>query len=97
LLAFGYNNKIVEFDEGMNEVFSYTCQGPWSAVKLPNGNYLIAEYRQNRVIEVSPETPEGIPKGRGIPGSPMGPLVSQRSFKKKRRIISAKARVAIPK
>ena len=55
LLAFGYNNKVVEYDDEMNEVFNYPCQGPWSAEKMSNGNYLIAEYRKNRVIEVSPD------------------------------------------
>ncbi len=54
LMAFGYKNKVVEYDEGMNEVWSYDCRGPWSAEKMANGNYLIAEYQRNRVIEVSP-------------------------------------------
>ncbi len=55
LLAFGYRNKVVEYDESMTEIWSYDCQGPWSAEKMENGNVLIAEYRKNRVIEVSPE------------------------------------------
>ena len=55
LLAVGYRQKVIEIDPAGNEVWSYECQGPWSAEKLANGNYLIAEYNSNRVIEVNPD------------------------------------------
>jgi outer membrane protein assembly factor BamB len=52
LLAFGYQNKVVEYDPSGKEVWSYPGGGAWSAEKLMNGNVLIAAYNENRVIEV---------------------------------------------
>ncbi len=55
LLAYGYKNKVVEFDASGKEVWSYAnLQGAWSAEKLANGNVLIACNSQSRVIEVDP-------------------------------------------
>jgi len=52
LLAYGYKNKVAEYDPSGKEIWTYAAKGAWSAEKLPNGNVLIAEYSQNRVIEV---------------------------------------------
>ena len=52
LLALGYKQKVIELDPEGKEVWSYECQGPWSAEKMANGNYLVAEYNSNRVTEV---------------------------------------------
>ncbi len=55
LLAFGYNNKVAEYDPSEKEIWSYTgAQGVWSAEKLANGNVLLAAYSQRRVVEVTP-------------------------------------------
>lgn len=53
LLAFGYKNKVAEYDPSGKEIWTYAAKGAWSAEKLSNGNVLIAEYSQNRVIEVN--------------------------------------------
>ncbi|MCH7728501.1 MAG: HEAT repeat domain-containing protein [Planctomycetes bacterium] len=56
LLAYGYKNKVVEFDASGKEVWSYAnLQGAWSAEKLANGNVLIAQREGvKQVIEVNP-------------------------------------------
>lgn len=55
LLAYGYKNKVVEFDPSGKEVWSFTkSNGAWSAEKMANGNVLIACNQQSRVIEVDP-------------------------------------------
>ncbi len=57
LLAFGYVNKVVEYDPSGKEVWSYNknIAGAWSAEKMANGNVLIAAHSQNRVVEVDPQ------------------------------------------
>eukprot|EP00913_Durusdinium_trenchii_P008831 g8297.t1 len=55
LLAFGYQNKVVEYDAAGKEIWSYPVKGAWSAEKLPNGNVLIAGYYEKKVIEVTPK------------------------------------------
>ncbi|MCA9270955.1 MAG: HEAT repeat domain-containing protein [Planctomycetales bacterium] len=52
LLAFGYQNKVAEFDPGGKEIWSYPGQGAWSAEKMANGNVLVAEYNAGKVTEV---------------------------------------------
>lgn len=52
LLAFGYQNRVVEYDAAMKEIWSYPAVGAWRAEKLANGHYLIAEYNAGKVIEV---------------------------------------------
>jgi uncharacterized protein YuzE len=51
LLAYGYQNRVVELDADGKEVWSATVNGAWSAEKLPNGNVLVAGYGENMVIE----------------------------------------------
>ncbi|MGF1583551.1 MAG: HEAT repeat domain-containing protein [Gemmataceae bacterium] len=48
-------NKVIEYDEGMNESWSYESGYPTSAEKMQNGNVLIAELHKSRVFEVTPE------------------------------------------
>lgn len=55
LLAFGYKNKVAEYDSSGKEVWSYPATGAWSAEKLANGNVLISAHTAHKVIEVSPE------------------------------------------
>ncbi len=52
LLAYGYVNKVIEFDPAEREVWSYDAPGAWSAEKLANGNVLIAAYNASKVIQV---------------------------------------------
>ncbi len=54
LLAFGYSNKVVEYDPGEREVWTFDVQGAWSAEKMSSGNVLIASYTESKVIQVSP-------------------------------------------
>ena len=55
LLAFGYKNKVVEFDPAGKEVWSFTAKGIWSAEKMRNGNVLVAAYGESRLLEVNPQ------------------------------------------
>src|SRR5436190_15696943 len=48
LLAFGYTNRVVEYDPSQREVWSYEIPGAWSAEKLPNGDVLIASNQGGR-------------------------------------------------
>jgi hypothetical protein len=52
LLAFGYVNRVVEYDPSGREVWSYEIPGAWSAEKLPNGDVLIASNQGGRVVQV---------------------------------------------
>lgn len=53
LLAFGYSNKVEEIDPSGKVIWSYPCQGPWSAERMANGHTLIAEYSASRILEVN--------------------------------------------
>lgn len=48
---------VKEFDRSGREVWSYAnnVQYAWSAVKLENGNYLVANTNYNQVLEVNPQ------------------------------------------
>jgi len=52
LLAFGYKNKIAEYDSEGKEIWQYKIRGAWSAEKLKNGNILLAAYYLDKVLEV---------------------------------------------
>jgi hypothetical protein len=54
LLAFGYTNKVAEYDPSEREVWTFDVPGAWSAEKMPGGNVLIASYTGSKVIQVSP-------------------------------------------
>ncbi|HUG91599.1 MAG TPA: HEAT repeat domain-containing protein [Planctomycetaceae bacterium] len=55
LLAYGYQNKVVELGLDRRPVWSYEVRGGFSAEKLSNGNVLIAAYGPNKVLEVDPQ------------------------------------------
>lgn len=48
-------DKVVEFDKDFKEIWSYAIPTPWVAVRLHNGNTLIADERDRLVREVSPK------------------------------------------
>lgn len=45
------DNKVVEYDADGKEIWSFATNGPWSAVRLKNGNTLIVSYH-SIVVEV---------------------------------------------
>ncbi|MEO6328862.1 MAG: PQQ-binding-like beta-propeller repeat protein [Ginsengibacter sp.] len=45
------SNIVAEYDKSGKTVWSYKCQGPWSASRLENGNTLISNYH-NTLTEV---------------------------------------------
>lgn len=49
-----HSGGVFEYDEAMNEIWSYPADYPYNVQRLPNGNTLIAERGKDRVIEVSP-------------------------------------------
>jgi hypothetical protein len=48
-------DKVVELDNDFKEIWSYAISTPWVAVRLHNGNTLIADERDRLVREVSPK------------------------------------------
>jgi hypothetical protein len=54
LAAHLMDNKVAEYDADGKEIWSYPAQGAWSAVRLKNGNTLIATYH-NTIQEVNKE------------------------------------------
>jgi hypothetical protein len=55
LLPFLKMNKVVEYDKDGRELWSYDVPTPWSAVRLHNGNTLIAVEREKAAREVNPK------------------------------------------
>lgn len=55
LIAISNQDKVVLFDETMNETWTYKVGYPTNAEKMPNGNILITSYRQREVLEVNLE------------------------------------------
>ena len=55
LLAFLRMNKVVEYDRDFNVIWTYDIPSPWSAVRLHNGNTLIADEHDKLVREVNPK------------------------------------------
>jgi uncharacterized protein YndB with AHSA1/START domain len=47
--------KVVEYDADFKEIWSYAIPTPWAAVRLHNGNTLIADEHDKLVREVSPK------------------------------------------
>jgi hypothetical protein len=54
LAAHLMDNKVVEYDAGGKEIWSYATPGPWSATRLNNGNTLMTSYH-SIVLEVNPQ------------------------------------------
>ena len=55
LLPFLKMDKVVEYDKDLKEIWSYTIQTPWAAVRLHNGNTLITDERDRLIREVNPK------------------------------------------
>jgi outer membrane protein assembly factor BamB len=53
LLAFGFSNRVAEYDPSGREIWSFYAPGAWSAEKMRNGNVLIARHN-GPVIQVDP-------------------------------------------
>ena len=53
LAAFLKLNKVVEYDARFNPVWSYDIRTPWAAIRLHNGNTLIADEHDKLVREVN--------------------------------------------
>lgn len=54
LVPYLSGNKVVEYDKEFNEIWSYDAPKPWAAIRLANGNTLISDEANERVLEVSP-------------------------------------------
>jgi hypothetical protein len=48
-------HKVVEYDKDLKEIWNYAISTPWAAIRLHNGNTLIANEREKLVREVSPK------------------------------------------
>lgn len=55
LVSFLNLNKVVEYDNNFNEVWSYKIATPWAALRLKNGNTLITDESGNLTREVNPK------------------------------------------
>ena len=55
LLSFLSENKVVELDKNLNEVWSYPIRSPWAALRLKNGNTLITDEHDSLTREVNPK------------------------------------------
>jgi hypothetical protein len=55
LLSFLKMNKVMEFDKDFKPVWTCEIPTPWAAIRLKNGNTLIADEREKLVREVNPK------------------------------------------
>jgi hypothetical protein len=55
LLSFLKMNKVMEFDKEFKPIWTCEIPTPWSAIRLKNGNTLIADEREKLVREVNPK------------------------------------------
>ena len=55
LLPFLKEGRIVEYDKNWNEIWTTKAEGPWSAVRLKNGNTLVPGDNHAYVHEVNPQ------------------------------------------
>jgi hypothetical protein len=53
LLPFLKMNKVVEYDKSFNAIWTYEIPTPWAAIRLHNGNTLIADEHDKLVREVN--------------------------------------------
>ncbi len=53
LLPFLKMNKVVEYDRDFNAIWTYEIPTPWAAIRLHNGNTLIADEHDKLVREVN--------------------------------------------
>jgi hypothetical protein len=54
LVSYLTMGKVVEYDSGFREVWSYVIRSPWAAIRLHNGNTLITDEKDELVREVNP-------------------------------------------
>ena len=55
LIAYLEMDRVVEYDQNFNEIWSYNIRSPWAAIRLHNGNTLITDEQDALTREVSPE------------------------------------------
>jgi hypothetical protein len=55
LIPFLQTHRVVEYDKGFNEVWSYSIRTPWAAIRLKNGNTLISDEADALAREVNPK------------------------------------------
>jgi hypothetical protein len=55
LVPFLKMGQVVEYDRDLQEVWRYEIPTPWAAIRLHNGNTLIADERERLVREVGPK------------------------------------------
>jgi hypothetical protein len=55
LLSFLKMNKVMEFDKDFKPIWTCEIPTPWAAIRLKNGNTLIADEREKLVREVNPK------------------------------------------
>ncbi len=55
LVPFLQAGRVVEYDQGFHEIWSYKIRSPWAALRLHNGNTLITDERDALTREVNPK------------------------------------------
>jgi hypothetical protein len=55
LVAYMTLGKVVEYDQNFKEIWSYSINQPWAALRLKNGNTLITDERDSLTREVNPK------------------------------------------
>ena len=55
LVPFLWLDKVVEYDNNFNEIWSYNIPRPWAAIRLKNGNTLITDVKDLIDREVNPK------------------------------------------
>ncbi len=55
LVPFLQMHKVVEYDKGFKEIWSYPIKTPWAAIRLHNGNMLIPDEGDRLTREVNPQ------------------------------------------
>lgn len=68
LVAYQLLNKVVEYDKDFKKIWEYDVRSPWAVVRLNNGNTLITNERDVKILEVNPQkeivwqlTPDDLP------------------------------------
>jgi hypothetical protein len=47
--------KVVEYDQDFREIWTYASPKPWAAIRLPDGNTLISDEKDQAVREITPQ------------------------------------------
>jgi hypothetical protein len=48
-------DQVIEYDKKFKEIWKYDIKSPWAAIRLKNGNTLIADEKDQTVREVTPQ------------------------------------------